>query len=248
MRYLERNRRSLGRNSSFGAAMTALALVHSAPALAQEEAARWRERGRGRRPDHCHRLAHRARRVPGADAGDRADAEEISQHLAHRTTSPTSSTRCRNWPARRSPSTRALTFRTVRRASTRSTCATWAKAVCSFWSTVAVRSDSTIFGWVDINTIPQALIRTRRTRHRRRIVSLWLGRGRRASSTSSSTRRWRGCASRATSASPQVGDGFNYSGSVAGGTSFADGRGHVAFNGEIAHQDGIFDVNPNDWP
>jgi iron complex outermembrane receptor protein len=37
MRYLERNRRSLGRNSSFGAAMTALALVHSAPALAQEE-------------------------------------------------------------------------------------------------------------------------------------------------------------------------------------------------------------------
>ena len=39
MRYLERNRRSLGRNTSFGAAMTALALVHSAPALAQEEVA-----------------------------------------------------------------------------------------------------------------------------------------------------------------------------------------------------------------
>ena len=38
MRYLGRNRRSLGRNTSFGAAMTALALVHSAPALAQEAA------------------------------------------------------------------------------------------------------------------------------------------------------------------------------------------------------------------
>jgi iron complex outermembrane receptor protein len=45
------------------------------------------------------------------------------------------------------------------------------------------------------------------------------------------------------------GDGFNYSGSIAGGMSFADGRGHAIFNAEIAHQDGIFEINdPNDRP
>jgi iron complex outermembrane recepter protein len=42
------------------------------------------------------------------------------------------------------------------------------------------------------------------------------------------------------------GDGFNYSGSIAGGKSFGGGRGHVLFSAEIAHQDGIYDVNTNE--
>ena len=38
------------------------------------------------------------------------------------------------------------------------------------------------------------------------------------------------------------GDGFNYSFGAAGGLSFADGRGHVLLNGELAHRDGIFNA------
>jgi iron complex outermembrane recepter protein len=42
------------------------------------------------------------------------------------------------------------------------------------------------------------------------------------------------------------GDGFNYSFGAAGGLSFADGRGHVIVSGELAHRDGIFQVD-RDW-
>ena len=38
------------------------------------------------------------------------------------------------------------------------------------------------------------------------------------------------------------GDGFNYSGAVAGGLKFADGRGRLIVAGEIAHTDGIFEI------
>lgn len=43
------------------------------------------------------------------------------------------------------------------------------------------------------------------------------------------------------------GDGFNYSFDVAGGLSFADGRGHVLVSAGIDHRDGIFDVADRDW-
>ena len=42
------------------------------------------------------------------------------------------------------------------------------------------------------------------------------------------------------------GDSYNYSLSVAGGTAFAGGRGHLLVSGEVAHRDGIFDVD-RDW-
>ena len=64
MRNLERNRRSLGRTSCLGVAMTALALVHSAPALAQEEAA--------------------TTGVSEAEAGDQIIAKDIEKRLASR--------------------------------------------------------------------------------------------------------------------------------------------------------------------
>ena len=42
------------------------------------------------------------------------------------------------------------------------------------------------------------------------------------------------------------GDGFNYSADIAAGFSFADGRGHVIAAAEIAHTDGIFQVD-REW-
>lgn len=42
------------------------------------------------------------------------------------------------------------------------------------------------------------------------------------------------------------GDGFNYSADVAGGLSFADGRGHVIVAAEISRTDGIFQVD-REW-
>ncbi|WP_447929594.1 TonB-dependent receptor plug domain-containing protein [Sphingopyxis fribergensis] len=42
------------------------------------------------------------------------------------------------------------------------------------------------------------------------------------------------------------GDGFNYSADIAAGFGFADGRGRLIVAGEIAHSDGIFQVD-RDW-
>jgi iron complex outermembrane receptor protein len=106
---------------------------------------------------------------------------------------------------------------------------------------------STIFGWVDINTIPQALVE--------RVEVVTGG----ASSAYGSdavagvvnfvlNRRFEGLRAEGDIGITTVGDNFNYSGSLAGGTSFAGGRGHAIFNAEIAHQDGIFSVSPNDRP
>jgi outer membrane receptor protein involved in Fe transport len=106
---------------------------------------------------------------------------------------------------------------------------------------------STIYGWVDINTIPQALVE--------RVEVVTGG----ASSAYGSdavagvvnfvlNKKMEGLKIQADTGLTSAGDGFNYSGSIAGGTSFADGRGHILFNAEIAHQDGIFEVDPSDRP
>jgi len=106
---------------------------------------------------------------------------------------------------------------------------------------------STIYGWVDINTIPQALV------DRVEVVT-----GGASSAYGSDAvagvvnfilnTKYEGLKIEADTGATTVGDGFNYSGSIAGGKSFADGRGHVVFNAEIAHQDGIFGINPTDRP
>lgn len=106
---------------------------------------------------------------------------------------------------------------------------------------------STIFGWVDINNIPQALVDR---------VELVTGG---ASSAYGSdavagvvnfvlNKKLEGLRIEGDMGVTTVGDNFNYSGSVAGGTAFAGGRGHVIFSAEIAHQDGIFSVDPEDRP
>ncbi len=106
---------------------------------------------------------------------------------------------------------------------------------------------STIFGWVDINTIPQALVER---------VEVVTGGASSAYGSDAITgvvnfvlnKKMEGLRISGDIGLTDKGDGFNYSGSIAGGTSFADGRGHAIFNAEIAHQDGIFEVDPGDRP
>lgn len=106
---------------------------------------------------------------------------------------------------------------------------------------------STIFGWVDINTIPQALVDR---------VEVVTGGASSAYGSDAVTgvvnfilnRKLEGLRVLGDVGVTDAGDGFNYSASVAGGTSFAGGRGHVIFNAEIAHQDGVFEVDPIDRP
>jgi outer membrane receptor protein involved in Fe transport len=106
---------------------------------------------------------------------------------------------------------------------------------------------STIFGWVDINTIPQALV------DRVEVVTGGASSAYGSDAVSGVVNfvlntKYEGLSIEGDSGVTTVGDGFNYSGSIAGGTAFAGGRGHVIFNAEIAHQDGIFSVDPGDRP
>lgn len=101
---------------------------------------------------------------------------------------------------------------------------------------------STITGLVDVNTIPQALIKS---------VEVVTG-GASAAYGSDAVggvvnfildKKYEGLKVQADSGITTYGDGFNYSGNIAGGLSFADGRGHILLSGEIAHRDGIFTVD-----
>jgi outer membrane receptor protein involved in Fe transport len=101
---------------------------------------------------------------------------------------------------------------------------------------------STITGLVDVNTIPQALVER---------VEIVTG-GASAAYGSDAVagvvnfvlnKKYEGIKVSADTGITSRGDGFNYSISVAGGLSFADGRGHVLLSGEVAHNDGIFDVD-----
>jgi iron complex outermembrane recepter protein len=105
---------------------------------------------------------------------------------------------------------------------------------------------STVTGLVDVNTIPQMLIE--------RVEVVTGG----ASATYGSDavagvvnfildKDFTGLNIQADSGITSRGDGANYSLGVAGGLSFADGRGHFIVQGEIAHADGIFDVADRAW-
>ncbi|MFD1035438.1 TonB-dependent receptor plug domain-containing protein [Sphingomonas hankookensis] len=104
---------------------------------------------------------------------------------------------------------------------------------------------SSVTGLVDINTFPQALVKS---------VEIVTG-GASAAYGSDAVagvvnfaldKTYEGLKVTADSGITEYGDGFNYSFSVAGGTSFADGRGHVLLSGEVAHRDGIFQVD-REW-
>lgn len=105
---------------------------------------------------------------------------------------------------------------------------------------------STINGLVDVNTLPQMLIER---------VEVVTG-GASAAYGSDAVAgvvnfilntRYEGLKVTADSGVTNEGDGGNYSLGVAGGFSFADGRGHLLVSGELAHRDGIFSTNGRDW-
>ena len=245
MRYLGRNRRSLGRNTSFGAAMTALALVHSAPALAQEEA------------------------IP-ADTVAAADADQIivtgSRVARDGFQAPTPLTVLTETEIENSsPSNNIADFvntlpslaGSTRPSNSRLNISSGQAGINALnlrnlgseRTLILVNGrrsvGSTITGLVDINTIPQALISS---------VEVVSG-GASAAYGSDAVagvvnfmlnNKYEGLKVEADSGITQYGDGFNYSASAAAGMAFAGGRGHVLLSGEIAHRDGIFDVN-RDW-
>lgn len=104
---------------------------------------------------------------------------------------------------------------------------------------------SSVTGLVDINTFPQSLVKS---------VEIVTG-GASAAYGSDAVagvvnfaldKTYEGLKVTADSGITEYGDGFNYSFSVAGGTSFADGRGHILLSGEVAHRDGIFQVD-REW-
>ena len=104
---------------------------------------------------------------------------------------------------------------------------------------------SAITGVIDINTIPQALVSR---------VEVVTG-GASAAYGSDAVAgvvnfildtRYEGIKIEGDSGITQYGDGFNYSFNVAGGLSFAGGRGHILLSGEVAHRDGILEVD-RDW-
>jgi len=101
---------------------------------------------------------------------------------------------------------------------------------------------SAISGVVDINTIPQALVKS---------VEIVTG-GASAAYGSDAVagvvnfildKKYEGLKFTADSGVTTYGDGGNYSFSFAAGKSFADGRGHILIDAELAHRDGIFQVD-----
>ncbi|UVO50583.1 TonB-dependent receptor [Sphingomonas sp. SUN019] len=105
---------------------------------------------------------------------------------------------------------------------------------------------STITGLVDVNTIPQALIKS---------VEVVTG-GASAAYGSDAVagvvnfaldKKYKGLKVAIDSGITDKGDGQNYSFSVAGGMAFgSDDRGHILLSAELAHRDGIFQVD-RDW-
>ncbi|MGN6819283.1 MAG: TonB-dependent receptor plug domain-containing protein [Sphingomonas sp.] len=101
---------------------------------------------------------------------------------------------------------------------------------------------STVNDIVDINTIPQGLVKS---------VEIVTG-GASAAYGSDAVagvvnfildKKYEGLKVSADSGVTTYGDGGNYSASLTAGTGFAGGRGHILFNAEVAHQDGIFSVD-----
>lgn len=104
---------------------------------------------------------------------------------------------------------------------------------------------STITGLVDVNTIPQMLVKS---------VEVVTG-GASAAYGSDAVagvvnfvldKKYEGIKFSADTGLTGEGDGFNYSFSGAFGHSFAGGRGHILLSGEYAHKDGIFSTT-RDW-
>lgn len=105
---------------------------------------------------------------------------------------------------------------------------------------------STVTGLVDVNTIPQMLVKS---------VEVVTGGASSAYGSDAVAgvvnfvldKKYKGLKVQIDNGVTDKGDGYNYSMAVAAGTSFgSDGRGHILLSGEVAHADGIFQVD-RDW-
>jgi outer membrane receptor protein involved in Fe transport len=104
---------------------------------------------------------------------------------------------------------------------------------------------STANGIVDINTIPQSLV------ERVEVVTGGASAAYGSDAVAGVTNfilnnRYEGLKLEADIGISERGDGFNYSGGLTGGLSFADGRARLIVAAEIAHTDGIFEVSPTE--
>ncbi len=107
---------------------------------------------------------------------------------------------------------------------------------------------STANGVVDINTIPQSLVQ------RVEVVTGGASAAYGSDAVAGVTNfilnnKYEGLKLEADVGITERGDGFNYSGAITGGTSFADGRARLIVAAEIARTDGIFEISPGerDW-
>lgn len=105
---------------------------------------------------------------------------------------------------------------------------------------------STVTGLVDVNTIPQALVKS---------VEVVTGGASSAYGSDAVAgvvnfvldKKYTGLKVAIDSGLTDKGDGANYSFSVTGGLSWgSEGRGHLLLNAELAHRDGIFQID-RDW-
>ena len=104
---------------------------------------------------------------------------------------------------------------------------------------------STANGVVDINTIPQSLVQ------RVEVVTGGASAAYGSDAVAGVTNfilndEYEGLKLETDVGVTERGDGFNYSGAITGGFSFADDRARLIVAGEIAHTDGIFEINPID--
>lgn len=245
MRDFRRIRRSFGRHHGLGLAMTALALVHGAPALAQDAIA------------------------PQQSAETASDDQIVvtgSRIVRDGFQSPTPLTvMTQEMIQNQSPTNNIADLINQMPALAGSTRPANSRLAISSGlagiNTMNLRNlgevrtlvlldgrrsvGSTITGLVDINTFPQALIKN---------VEIVTG-GASAAYGSDAVagvvnyvldKKYEGFKVNADVGITDKGDGFNYSVNGAIGKSFADGRGHILLSGEYAHRDGIFNVD-RDW-
>ncbi|HUD95889.1 TonB-dependent receptor plug domain-containing protein [Sphingobium sp.] len=245
MRDFRRIRRSFGRQHGFGLAMTALALVHGASALAQDAAAP--QQGAEAAPvDQIVVTGTRIVRdgfqsptpltvMTQEDIQNQSPTNNIADFV-NQIPALAGSTRPSNSRLAISSGLAGINTMNLRNLG----------EVRTLVLLDGRRSvGSTITGLVDINTFPQSLVKS---------VEIVTG-GASAAYGSDAVagvvnyvldKKFEGFKIDADTGITDKGDGFNYSFSGAIGKSFAGGRGHILVAGEYAHRDGIFEVD-RDW-
>ncbi|HZG32467.1 MAG TPA: TonB-dependent receptor [Sphingopyxis sp.] len=246
MRDLGQVRWSFGRKGRFGAAMTALALVQGAPAYAQESAATPTASSEAAPGDQIvvtgSRVARDGFQAPTPvmvltqeDIENSSPSNNIADFV-NQIPAMAASIRPSNSRLELSNGIAGINALNLRSLGT----------VRTLVLIDGRRSvGSTASGIVDINTIPQSLV------ERVEVVtggaSAAYGSDAVAGVTNFILKKdFSGLKLSGDIGVTDKGDGFNYSASIAAGFKFADGRGRLIVAGEIAHTDGIYQVD-RDW-